>query len=842
MADGRIVIDTKIRKDQALKDLAVLQKDAKSTAAEIAKLDQKLAAAKSDTKLADNLRQAQKAAADTAAELDRVNTKLETAKQTELAKIKATPGFQNFKPSTLSNMATNNAMLNNPEAVKQSEALAATLSKQEAAVSAAKAAVDAHAQSTQHMAAAQQVLRERLDGINAAMGAQQIKARAASAMSSFVQGISSFAGKAHRAVSRLSDGFKRLTARTKLGGKAVGHFGSRLREIALGALIFNGISKALRGFVTGMNNALTKSGAFTSALSNLKGAALNAAAPLVSALTPALTAIANAAAIALSYIGRLFAFFSGKSIASLKSTAKAMGGVAAGTNAAKKALAGFDTINTLDTSSGSGGGSASPPSLAYEASNPFLDSLTDAIKGGDWAGAGTMLADKLNSIIAGWDAYGWGQKLGGMLQNGISFAFSFITTFDWNGLGAKLAGFVNGLLNQVDGAQLGALFASKFTIAIRTLGTFLANLDWATLGTQLSSFAIGFLSALADSLQSVNWSAIGTGIATLLMNIDWAGVISAVFEVIKAAFPILLPGLLAFIGMHLVKMIGSSLLSMLITSAGQSISTFFSTMLPTVLSNLGTWLTTIISSIGLWPIAIAGLVVLFIAVVNQFGDAIQAKLQEVDAWLQGIFTRDWSETFGILGNLLNAFFSNVKNIWDSIKLVFDGIIDFIRGVFTGDWERAWKGVKEIFAGIFGALKAVALAPINAIIGILNGLIDSINWVIEKVNGISFTNPFTGNTVGFNFPSIGKIPYLAQGAVIPPNREFMAVLGDQSSGTNIEAPLETIKQALSEVLAQQGGGDINIKFTGDLAQLARVLQPVIEREQHRRGTRLVKGVV
>ena len=380
MAYGRIVIDTKIRKDQALKDLAVLQKDAKSTAAEIAKLDQKLAAAKSDTKLADNLRQAQKAAADTAAELDRVNTKLETAKQTELAKIKATPGFQNFKPSTLSNMATNNAMLNNPEAVKQSEALAATLSKQEAAVSAAKAAVDAHAQSTQHMAAAQQVLRERLDGINAAMGAQQIKARAASAMSSFVQGISSFAGKAHRAVSRLSDGFKRLTARTKLGGKAVGHFGSRLREIALGALIFNGISKALRGFVTGMNNALTKSGAFTSALSNLKGAALNAAAPLVSALTPALTAIANAAAIALSYIGRLFAFFSGKSIASLKSTAKAMGGVAAGTNAAKKALAGFDTINTLDTSSGSGGGSASPPSLAYEASNPFLDSLTDAIK------------------------------------------------------------------------------------------------------------------------------------------------------------------------------------------------------------------------------------------------------------------------------------------------------------------------------------------------------------------------------------------------------------------------------------------------------------------------------
>ena len=207
---------------------------------------------------------------------------------------------------------------------------------------------------------------------------------------------------------------------------------------------------------------------------------------VVSALTPALTAIANAAAIALSYIGRLFAFFSGKSMASLKSTAKAMGGVAAGTNAAKKALAGFDTINTLDTSSGSGGGSASSPNLAYEASNPFLDSLTDAINRAAIGPEPVQCLRTSSTANAGWDAYGWGQKLGGMLQNGISFAFSFFTTFDWNGL-SQAAGFVNGLLNQVDGAQLGALFAAKFTIAIRNTRHFLANLDWAMFGAQISS-------------------------------------------------------------------------------------------------------------------------------------------------------------------------------------------------------------------------------------------------------------------------------------------------------------------------------------------------------------------
>lgn len=813
MADARIVIDTKIRKDQALKDLAVLQKDAKSTAAEIAKLDQKLAAAKSDTKLADNLRQAQKAAADTAAELERVNAKLEAAQQTELAKIKATPGFQNFKPSTLSSMAKTDAILNNPEAVKQSEALAATLLRQETAVSSAKAALDAHTQSTQHMATAQQVLRERLDGLNAAMGTQQIKVRAASAMSSFVQGISSFASKAHRSVSRLSDGFKRLASHVKLGGKSMGHFGSRLREIALGALIFNGISKALRSFVTGMNNALTKSGAFTSALSNLKGAALNAAAPLVSALTPALTAIANAAAIALSYIGRLFAFFSGKSIASLKSTAKAMGGVAAGTNAAKKALAGFDTINTLDTSSGSGGGSASPPNLAYEASNPFLDSLTEAIKGGDWAGAGTMLADKLNSIIAGWDAYGWGQMLGGMLQNGISFAFSFLTTFDWNGLGAKLASFVNGLLNQVDGAQLGALFAAKFTIAIRMLGTFLANLDWATLGTQLSRFAIGFVDAISDAIRSVDWRKIGEGISDMLASIDWAGIFLALGELLGVA-ALALYDLLAGLCSDAWEWIKEKFMegfNKFYTGEGNPEE--LGVQLITGLL-MGIW--NVIKGIGIW---------IYNNIFKPIGDGIADAF---DMHSPSRVASGWGE------NIMLGMLNGLTAIWTKITVWLANI----KNGFISVWTDIKNALRPIINGIIGFMN-----------GMISGAVSGMNAVIDTLNHLNVHIPdwiplFGGKSIGFSLSSITapQIPYLAQGAVIPPNREFMAVLGDQRSGTNIEAPLETIKQALAEVLAQQGGGDINIKFTGDLAQLARVLQPVIEREQHRRGTRLVKGVV
>ena len=58
----------------------------------------------------------------------------------------------------------------------------------------------------------------------------------------------------------------------------------------------------------------------------------------------------------------------------------------------------------------------------------------------------------------------------------------------------------------------------------------------------------------------------------------------------------------------------------------------------------------------------------------------------------------------------------------------------------------------------------------------------------------------------------QIPKLAQGAVIPPNREFLAVLGDQKSGTNIEAPLSTIEQALRNVLAEQGNILFRIPLT------------------------------
>lgn len=168
---------------------------------------------------------------------------------------------------------------------------------------------------------------------------------------------------------------------------------------------------------------------------------------------------------------------------------------------------------------------------------------------------------------------------------------------------------------------------------------------------------------------------------------------------------------------------------------------------------------------------VVGAIVAAVATIALKGDEIQAILQKVDDFLQNIFAMDFKEIFGpVLGEILNGFFKNVKDIWDSIKKVFDGIIDFIRGVFTGDWERAWNGVKEIFGGIFDGLVALAKAPINGIISILNGAINGINSLLSGLNKIQINIPdwvpfLGGKSFGINIPNIPNIPYLAKGGIL-----------------------------------------------------------------------------
>lgn len=227
--------------------------------------------------------------------------------------------------------------------------------------------------------------------------------------------------------------------------------------------------------------------------------------------------------------------------------------------------------------------------------------------------------------------------------------------------------------------------------------------------------------------------------------------------------------------------------------------------------------------------AIVGLVTL----IATKGDQIKAILQKVDDFLKNIFTKDWSQQFGVLGDLLNAFFKIVGGVWDSIKKIFDGIIDFIRGVFTGDWKRAWNGVKEIFSGVFNALLTIAKAPLNAIIGVINGLISGVNLIIDGLNKINIKIPdwvpvLGGKNFGFNLAHLGKIAYLAQGGILSSGTAIVGERGPEllsmSNGRAVVQPL-TNNHTTNQ---NYGGVTLNVYATAgqSVQELAEIIMDEI----------------
>lgn len=236
-------------------------------------------------------------------------------------------------------------------------------------------------------------------------------------------------------------------------------------------------------------------------------------------------------------------------------------------------------------------------------------------------------------------------------------------------------------------------------------------------------------------------------------------------------------------------------------------------------------------------------IVAAIAAIAIWGDEIQAALQKLDDWLQGVFAKDWTELFGpVLGEQLNGFFANVKNIWDSIKQVFDGVIDFIRGVFTGDWQRAWEGVKEIFRGTFNAFASLAKVPLNSVIALLNGAINGINKMIDALNSLSFTIPdwvplLGGKEFGLNLRHVGNIPYLATGGILSRGSAVVGEAGPElltlTGGKAVVQPLS----GNNSVVNNRNLGGISVTVYGapgqDVDELADVIMRRMQHEVDRR---------
>ena len=197
-------------------------------------------------------------------------------------------------------------------------------------------------------------------------------------------------------------------------------------------------------------------------------------------------------------------------------------------------------------------------------------------------------------------------------------------------------------------------------------------------------------------------------------------------------------------------------------------------------------------------------------------DIIKNKFSEFSQWLQNVFKTDWSKSFGTLGSALNTFLGTVQRIWGNIKRVFNGIVEFITGVFSGNWKQAWNGIKEIFGGVFDSLIALAKAPLNALIDLINGLMDKLNSGLSAIeNAFSFSydfkNPITGTRhyghYGMSLPRVPTIPHLAQGAYVKPNTPQLAMIGDNLHQGEVVAPENKLREMAIEAVRAAGGSGI-----------------------------------
>ena len=173
------------------------------------------------------------------------------------------------------------------------------------------------------------------------------------------------------------------------------------------------------------------------------------------------------------------------------------------------------------------------------------------------------------------------------------------------------------------------------------------------------------------------------------------------------------------------------------------------------------------SFIGIWQkmsvflaanpfvLVIAGIALLIAGFVLAY-NKVKWFRDGVNAFFQGISdiaVQVFNFLGGFIGGVFGGIIANFNNYFNAGKRIFNGFLDFITGVFTGNWSKAWEGVVNIFGGIFDGIVAIAKAPINGLIGLINDFIGLANK-IKVPKGV----PIVGGK-GIHFD---KIPYLAKG--------------------------------------------------------------------------------
>ncbi|WP_298731598.1 hypothetical protein [uncultured Subdoligranulum sp.] len=875
-ADGSIIIDTRINNKGAEADLKALQAKAKSTAQQISALDKEIAkTSQKHLTLYKDLKSTEQQAKSTEKQLESINAQLwEMTKKKADALMHSTPGMsadtamaqaagwveRNFPAETsqaaalqaqldkltpaLENMnrkyeeqqrlATSlgiqrqrlseqlkkesdavekqselldslivkerekNALQKSMDAFKSGDdAMQAYFAKQEAAVM--QAASKAQARQNK-------MLGVETDPVKHAEAVVQATQKEIAAQDRAAKAAEERAAREEVAAKRraLANGTtpanvgQNPAGRINTASKAMSRFGSRMREIVSGALLFNIISSGLSALVGWIGSALQSTSAFGQALRNLQGAASVAAAPLIDALGNALAYIINLLATALSYLARFISMLTGKSLSAMKTSAKAMNsyGSAAG-NAAKEtekathSLAGIDEITRLDApqeETSGGGGSAGPNYDFVDQTGAGFSSLLGMVKS-FW----DAFKAALSPSIAAWSA-AWEQIKATALAV-------------WPQIQAAASGLWTNALQPL----LGYLVGTWAPGIINAFSQAFAPIVGGVISTAIQVFADFFVWACGIVTDAIN-KLLRPALDTVLLI--WQGMMDGIAKAWNEYGQPLMDGVIA---------------------AFRNVEAIFSTIYYTIIEPIVANLIALVQKLWnehlkkLWDDVVAMFAAMGTAALDLWNNVLAPVINWLVATFGPIFTDVFNSVAGVVENVIGF----ISDMIDAAILTFKGFLDFLSAVFRGDWDAAWDAISSTVTVVWERITGTIKNAINGIIGFINGMIQAIvnalNRVGSMLNTLSFTVPdwvpgIGGSTLGFNFGTITapQIPYLAQGAVIPPNREFMAVLGDQSHGTNVEAPLATIQQAVAAVMQDYQDGNL-----AALEQVIAVLRQILE---------------
>lgn len=531
-------------------------------------------------------------------------------------------------------------------------------------------------------------------------------------------------------------------------------FTKRIAGLAKRVFIFTMITKALRSMRKMLLSTIGADKQMSTSLAQIRGNLISAFAQIYNYILPAIRTLlawlAKLTAVVSVFINSLF----GKTASQADASAKALYNQASAAEAAgdaaektKKQLSGLDEMNRWESNDSSGGGGGGSSGIAPKFD---LSDQVDTGKIGKIAAVVRELSPYVAAVAAGFAAWKIGKKFLGNLSKAKQLALAVA--------GAVLMG-----INVVDMLKNGINFdnLTGYIIGAAAAVTGL-GLAFGVLGGAITAIVAGLVLlgvAIRDVIKNGFNSKNLTAITVALLTIG-----GAIAIITGAWIPLLIAAIAAVVVWIVAKW-----------------------------TSIKEWISKTISSID--------------AAFEQFLANVEEGVAAAVDWVIEKWTavKDW------FSGLWEKVSSGAVAAWDGIKSAFKSVPEWFQSKFRDAWQkvkdvfstggRIWSGIKE---GIENTFRTV----VNAIIRGMNTIIavpfNKINSMLNTIRNASFLGISPFQTMwGVNPLPVPQIPMLARGAVIPANRQFLAVLGDQRNGNNLEAPESLLRQIVREEAGSAG---------------------------------------